>query len=214
MEFKDCFENTLDEFSVGKYRLQIEKAKDEFFALSGVVHEDSNLYLERINLFLDWYIFDRTLDDDDLTPVTLFYDRHHERFNSDEETFYGGMTRSISSLFMVKSVSSNSVVVKDMFCGKRYKVNDNYVLSLVNKGDMFQGRLIPVKRGYVFSRGFCFHDQDGRSYIETEIRKIKNMGKLYHQSFMMKLALMKLKVEEYPHVPIRNIYNESPKVRF
>ncbi|MCX6113261.1 MAG: hypothetical protein NTY22_08305, partial [Proteobacteria bacterium] len=198
----------------GAYRPQIEKAKNEFFALSGVVHEDSLLYPERINLFLDWYIFDRTLDDDDLTPVILFYDRHHEKFNSDEEAIYGGMTKSISSLFIVKSVTDDLVVIKDLFSGKKHKVEDSYILSLVNKGDIFQGRLIPMRKGYIFSRGFCFHDPDARNYIEAEIKKIKNMIKLYHQSFMMKLALMKLKVEEYSHVPIKDIYSEQPKVRF
>jgi hypothetical protein len=214
MEFRECFEKVLEEFSSGAYREQIEKGKHEFFSLSGVVHEDSTLYLERMNLFLDWYIFDRPLDAEDQTPVALFYDRHHERFNSDEESFYGGMTKTISSLLIVKNVSDDSLVVKDMFLGKRYKVGDNYMLSLVNKGDIFQGRLVPVKRGYVFAKGFCFHDQDARNYIEAEIKKIKNMTKQYHQAFMMKLALMKVKVDEYSHVPIKNIYNEQPKIRF
>ena len=167
MGFRDYFERILEEFSSDAYRPQIEKAKNEFFGLSGVVHEDSLIYPERINLFLDWYIFDRTLDDDDLTPVVLFYDRHHERFAPDEENIYGGMTRSISSLFIVKSVSDEVVLIKDFFSGKRYKVEDSYILSLVNKGDIFQGRLIPLKRGYIFSRGFCFHDPDARNYIES-----------------------------------------------
>ena len=214
MGIRNYFERILEEFSQGAYRAQIEKAKNEFFGLSGVVHEDSPLYLERINLFLDWYIFDRTLDEDDLTPVNLFYDRHHERFAPDEENIYSGMTRSINSLFIVRSVSDDLVVIKDLFAGNRYKVEDSYILSLVNKGDLFQGRLIPVKRGYIFSRGCCFHDTDARNYIESEIKKIKNMIKLYHQSFMMKLALMKLKVEEYPHVPISDIYSDQPKIRF
>lgn len=214
MEFKIYFEKVLEQFSSGDYLLQIEKAKGEFFAVSGVVHEDSPLYLERINLFLDWYIFDRTLDNDDLIPVILFYDRYHDRFNSDEEIIYSGMTKSLSSLFIVKRVNDDSVVVKDLFSRKKYKVTDNYVLGLVNKGDVFQGRLIPVKRGYIFSRGFCFHDQDCRNYIESEVNKIRHMAKSYHKSFMMKLALMKVKVEEYSHVPIRDIYSEQPKIKF
>ncbi|MEI6093565.1 MAG: hypothetical protein WCQ47_07805, partial [bacterium] len=79
MDFKIYFEKVVEEFSSGNYRLQIERAKGEFFSLSGVVHEDSRNYIERINLFLDWYVFDRSLDDDDLIPVVLFYDRHHEK---------------------------------------------------------------------------------------------------------------------------------------
>jgi len=214
MIYKEYFERILEDFSKGKYRQEIEKAKQEFFAVSGIVHEDNPLHFERINLFLDWYIYERKLDDEDLSPAQLFYDKNSNSFSHDDEIFYKGLLASISSLFLVKTKLSTYIKVKDMFTRNVYKVNDKKFIDLVNKGDIFQGRLISIGEGVTFSSGFCFHDQDARAYIDSEIRKIKSLPRDYHQSFMMKLALMKVKSKEYDHVRIRDIYTEQPKVAF
>ena len=214
MDFRDYFEKILEEFGAGAYRPEIEKAKHEFFTMSGVVHEDSAHFLERINLFLDWYVFDRKLDNDDLTPLEFYVEKKKENFTKDESYFYDGMKSFRSSVFFVKSVNKDRVKVKDLFTGEIYTVIDNYVINLVNKGDVFQGRLIPLKDRNVFSRGFCFHPPDTVGYIKGEIKKIKNMGHTYHTAFMARLALMKLKTEEYSHVPVEQIYSSEPKIRF
>jgi hypothetical protein len=214
MEFKDCFEKVLGEFGEGTYRPEIEKAKYEFFTVSGTVHEDSPNFLERINLFLDWYVFDRKLDNDDLTPLEFYWEKHISSFLEEERALFEGMRAFISSIFLVKAVNRERVKVKDLFSGATYDVVDTYVINLVNKGDVFQGRLIPLGGKNVFSKGFCFHPQETIGYIKSEIRKIKNMGHLYHTAFMTRLALMKLKTEEYSHVPVEHIYSESPRIRF
>jgi hypothetical protein len=214
MEYKERFERILEEFSTAKYRQEIEKAKQEFFALSGVVHEDNPLHFERINLFLDWYIYERKLNEEDLSPAQFFYDRNAGKFSKEDGVFYKALLNSISTLFLVKSKMSTYIKVKDMFAGDVYKVNDSNFIDLVNKGDIFQGRLISVDQDRIFSSGFCFHDQDARTYIDAEIKKIRNLPRDYHYSFMMKLALMKVKSKEYDHVPIKDIYTEQPKVAF
>jgi len=214
MEFREQFQNILTEFGEGAYRPEIEKAKYEFFTASGNVHEDSSNFLERMNLFLDWYVFDRKLDNDDLTPLEFYYEKHHASFSESEERFFEGMRSFISSVFFVKSVNRERVRVKDLFTGEIHEVSDSYVINLVNKGDVFQGRLFPIEGKSIFSIGFCFHPQETVGYIKSEIKKIKNMGHPYHTAFMARLALMKLKTEEYSHVPVAHIYNEEPKIRF
>jgi hypothetical protein len=214
MDYKGKFERILEEFSTGKYLQEIERAKQEFYSMSGVVHEDNPLHFERINLFLDWYIYERKLDDEDLSPAELFYDRHLNDFDEEDRAFYKAVLNSVSSLFLVKTKASTYIRVKDMFVGEVYTVDDGKFIDLVNKGDIFQGRLISLDRVRIFSSGFCFHDQDARAYIDSEIKKLKKLSKEYHYSFMMKLALMKVKSKEYYHVPIKDIYTENPKVVF
>ena len=214
MNFKYCFDKIVVEFSTGKYRQQIEKAKQEFFALSGTVHEENREYQDRINLFLDWYIFERQLDEEDLKPLEMYLFLHGDKFSEEEKDIFEGMKRSISSLFMVKKLGADSVKVKDLFIGKSYNVEDDSFLSFAHKGDLFQGRIVPVSDKYNFGLGFCFHNPDTEGYIKKEIKKIKNMDYAYHVNLMMKLALMKVKTEEYPHVPIKNVYSEKPTIRF
>jgi hypothetical protein len=214
MEFKDCFEKVLTDFGEGSYRPEIEKAKYEFFAVSGTVHEDSPSFLERINLFLDWYVFDRKLDNDDLTPLEFYWEKHLSSISDEDKKLFEGMKNFVSGVFFVLSVNSERVKVKDFFTGEVYVVQDNYVVNLVNKGDIFQGRLIPLQDKNIFSRGFCFHPPETVGYIKAEVKKIKNMGHPYHTAFMARLALMRLKTEEYSHVPVDHIYSEEPKIRF
>lgn len=214
MDFDKCYDLVLDEFSQGKYRDELGYAKEEFFIQSGVVHEDNSLYEERINAFLDWYLFERQLIDEDLPPVILYYKRHKDEFSAEEEEVFRGFTETVHALFLVKNTENKKIFLKDLFTNKKYMVFDSYVEPILNKGDIFESRLIPFKGCYIFSRGFCFHPSETKSYILSEIKKIRNMGTEQHTAFMMRLALMRLKVEEYPHVDIKDIYNHSPLINF
>jgi hypothetical protein len=214
MEFKNCFDNIVKEFSTGKYGTQIQKAKQEFFSLSGTVYEDSREYIDRINLFLDWYVFDRNLDEEDLTPLKMYIFMHDKNIDEEQKGLLQGMDTSVSSLFIVKELRRDSVKVKDMFTGIKYEVHDDYFLSFVHKGDIFQGRIINIGKKKIFGVGFCFHYPEAESYIKGEIKKIRNMERSYHLDLMMRLALMKVKTVEYPHVDVRDIYSTKPLVRF
>ncbi len=214
MEFKNYFDKIVEEFSSGKYRTQIEKAKQEFFSMSGTVHEEDREYVDRINLFLDWYVFERMLDEEDMTPLNMYYHLHEGRMDENEMLVLNGMRASLTGLFLVKKLRSDSVKVKDLFTDKTYNVEDDYFLSFAHKGDLFQGRIIPVKGRNTFGIGFCFHAPETETYIRSEIKKIKNMDRNYHVNLMMRLALMKIKTEEYPHVEIKYIYSKEPRIRF
>jgi len=213
MTFKNCFDEIVIEFSSGKYREQIEKAKQEFFLLGGTVHEENEEYTDRINLFLDWYVFERKLDKEDVTPLNMYFITHTDDISEQEKIILEGMKNSITGLFIVKKLRDDNVKVKNLFTDNSYNVEDDYFLSFIKKGDIFQGRIISLNEKNIFGNGFCFHNPETESYIKSEIKKIKNMDKTYHMNLMMKLASMKVKTEEYHHVLIKHIYDEQPKVR-
>ena len=49
------------EFTTGDYYPEVYRAKEEFLERAGVVHEDDVEFEQRMNLFMDWYLFDRDL---------------------------------------------------------------------------------------------------------------------------------------------------------
>jgi len=214
MKFSGYFEKIVKEFSSTKYRDEIENAKVDFFKMSGMVHEDEEVYEERINSFLDWYVFDRDLNDEDLTPVEMFLKNNFEALTEEEKKMFEGFIKSIHSLFLVKKTREKNIYIKDMFTERRYMITDLSVSGVVNKGDIFEARLVPFHGVYIFSKGFCFHPAETRGYIVSEIKKIRNMDKRQHILLMMKLAVMKLKIIEYPHVDVSNIYSRKPKIKF
>lgn len=214
MEINNLYEKILKEFSTGIYRDEIINAKLEYFRLSGVVHDDSVLYNERIHCFLDWYIFDRDLSNEDISPVRLFYRKYRAYLEPEDLDLLESFTKSIHSLFLLKTLNRKNLYVKDLFTTKRYMVMDISLSNFVKKGDIFEGRLIPFKGRYVFLKGFCFHPPETRNFIISEISKVNNLEYVQRVSLIMRLAMMRVKVEEYPHLEIKNIYTKHPKVIF
>jgi hypothetical protein len=214
MEIDTLYEKILKEYSSGVYRDEIIDAKLEYYRLSGLVHEDNTLYNERIHSFLDWYIFDRDLNDEDISPVKLFFSKYKEYLNENELSVLNNFLNSIHSLFLLIRISKKFLYVKDLFSSKKYMVMDLNLANFIKKGDIFEGRLIPYKGRYVFLKGFCFHPPDTRNFIINEIKKVKNLEYEQRISLIMRLAMMRVKVEEYPHVEISRIYSKNPKVVF
>ena len=214
MEIRNLYEKILKEYSTGVYREEIVNAKLEFFRHSGVVHEDNVLYNERIHSFLDWYIFDRDLSNEDISPVRLYCKKYSDYLESNEAQLLGSFTNSIHSLFLLKKINKKNLYIKDIFTAKKYMIMDLNLANFIKKGDVFEGRLIINNGRYVFLKGFCFHPPETRSFIIGEIKKVRNLEYEQRISLIMRLAMMRVKVEEYPHVEIKSIYSKNPKVIF
>jgi len=214
MEIDVLYEKILKEYSTGSYRDEIIDAKLEFYKLSGVVHEDNILFNERIHCFLDWYIFDRDLSSEDIPPVNLYYNKYKNYLDEVNLDLLNSFLKSIHSLYLLIKLNKKFLYVKDLFSSKKYMVMDVSLANFIKKGDIFEGRLVPFKGRYVFLKGFCFHPPDTRSFIISEIKKVKNLDYEQRISLIMRLAMMRVKVEEYPHVEISNIYSKNPKVIF
>jgi len=214
MDIDILYNKILKEFSTGSYRDEIIDAKLEFYRLSGVVHEDNVLYNERINGFLDWFIFDRDLSSEDIPPVNLFFNKYKDYLDENSLALLKSFLNSTHSLFLLNKLSKKFLYVKDLFSSKKYMVMDVSLANFIKKGDIFEGRLVPYKGRFVFLKGFCFHPPDTRNFIIREIKKVKNLDYEQRISLIMRLAMMRVKVEEYPHVEINNIYSKNPKVIF
>ena len=94
--FDSYLTEIMDEFTSKAYEAELKKAKQEFFETTGPVHEDDAFYETYMTAFIEWYLFDRDLKNQDLPPVRLFYRNHLKQLSEDRagRCWWFGNTRS------------------------------------------------------------------------------------------------------------------------
>jgi len=138
-------------------------------------------------------------------PVTKPY------FSSDEEKeVYYGFTQTLHSLYQLKKVRGENLVLLDLFTGKQVSVFEQK--SMMSVGDVFEARLIPYHEKYYFGKGFCFHPPQTKSFIAKCISKIKHLEEDFKNKLLLDFAQMKLKHDRYPHIDVKYIYSFEAKI--
>jgi len=198
------------EFTTGDYYAEVFRAKEEFFERAGVVHEDDAEFEQRMNLFMDWYMFDRDLPGVDLPPIRYYIRKNQATFSPEDEAIFTDLSNSIHSLFMIRRFTLfgkiKNLVIQDLFSRKKYVVINPLKQIAFSKGDLFEGRIFPHEGKWHFTQGFCFHPVEMRSFILGEIKKIRFQERARHLKLILQLAQMKLKHQRFAHIDVKHIY--------
>lgn len=216
MTAKSELESTLapieDHFTTGEYFREVYEAKKNFLDRAGMVYEDDPEFEQRMNLFLDWYLFDRNLPGVDLPPIKYYFRTQKEKMNDGQIQIHQELCATIHSIFRLegKKFFKNDLIVRDLFTEKKYTVADEFAHHGFSRGEVFEGRLIPFRGKYHISKGLCFHPHETRRFISEEIKKVKYQERSKQLGLIQKLASMKLKHSRFSHIDVQHIYcNDS-----
>lgn len=207
-ELTSALDPVVQWFTTGDYYREVYQAKQDFFERTGMVHEDDREYEQRMNLFMDWYLFDRDLPSIDLPPVRYYARKHQDQFDETTKKIFESLNSSIHSLFELKRFSffGKNPVIQDLFSKKKYMVISPEHKDAFAKGDIFEARIFPHQGKWVFSNGFCFHPVEMKPFIKGEINKIRFQDKSRHLKLILQLAGMRLKHQRFPHIEVHHIY--------
>ncbi|MEO5667187.1 MAG: hypothetical protein ABIR96_03935 [Bdellovibrionota bacterium] len=210
MRVEDALERILRKYSEGNFYNEVKAAKEEFFNRAGKVAEGSDLFEGQMKAFLDWYLFDRPLNEFDLCPVKMYVHEEGKAVTEEEKSVFEGITRSIHSIFEFLKIKGNDIYVKDMVTAEKYIIEDSMIREGFSKGDVFEGRLIPQGDRYVFGESFIFHPLSSKPFIKKQIKQIKYLDEKQRLRLIHKLSIMKLKTHQYSHIDAKHIYTETP----
>jgi len=211
MKLQQYLERVLETFSKGEYYEEVKRAREDFFARVGKVAEGSDRFEGQMNAFIDWYLFDRPLDKSEVPPVKMFVFEHLDGVaDESDKLIYQDLTKSIHSLYELLKVKGNDIYVKDLFQSEKYIIEDSEIHAGFSKGDIFEGRLVKFRDKYSFGSSFIFHPTQCRSFIIKEIKKIRSLDVSHHLKLMHRLAMMRIKSEQYSHIDVKHIYTEQP----
>ncbi len=211
--FEKYLDPVIEAFTTGEYYREVYHAKQEYFEKAGVVYEDDPEFDQRMNIFMDWYIFDRDLPKVDLPPIKYYSRLNQDEMNDEELQIYNDLCSTIHSIFRLKRLTWNrkGLVIQDLFSNKTWKVMEPEINRGFSKGDLFEARLIPFKGRFEFSRGFCFHPVEMESFILGEIKKVRYQSTEKQTKLILQLSNMKLKHLRFNHIDVRHIYTFSSR---
>ena len=196
--------NRIVEYATGEDFPEVEKAKRDYFKITGEVNEDDESFEIRLAGFLDWYIFDRPLDGMKKTPAQASYDSLDSSTPKDERNSYEGFLSTIHSIFQIRKFVDPGVYVVDLFNKQRYFVEERRSIAFSEK-DILEARLVPFRGGYYFTEALYAYPREAWKFIKGEIKKTRKEGKSV-AGLIQKLSQANLKFERYHGIDIREIF--------
>jgi hypothetical protein len=224
-----AYQSKLDrvvEYATGEqYKQQVALARADFFShRGGDVFEDDRSMDSRLAGFLEWYVFDRALDGRGMPPTQAFLADNMTEIADAEREDYMDLTRTVHGLFELRrKPKGERLRVRELCRNADFEVLERRQMAGLEKGDLFEARLIPSKGELLFSPAFCYHPREARKAILAEVkrrRKIvaaadpsgsKKAARIDELPLLELLSSMALKFERYRNVNVDAIYNFSPE---
>lgn len=191
---------TSDEFSE-----EIIIAKKECFSVVGAVFEDDKSFENKMNAFTEWYCFDRIMNKYQKTPLQYFILINTPTLSKEEIDIYKDFLKNVHSIFYVKKLKKNVVTIKDLCESEKFLISHENSNLIFQKGDIFEGRVIPFKKKYCLSGSFCFHPNQLYKQIKKELKKRSGQQK-EKLDFLFLLSSMSLKLERSRQIDLKDIY--------
>ncbi|MBS2029209.1 MAG: hypothetical protein JST54_15005 [Deltaproteobacteria bacterium] len=195
------------------FKEQVLAAKAEYVGYTGEVFDDDRSFEPRMASFLEFYLFDRKLPAQGLTPAELFLRERGPTVSPDERQSLEGFTQTLHSIFEVRKLHPGGIRVRELFTGKDHEVYERRSVAGMSKGDILEARLIPNQGRELFAPAFCYHPKEARKAILKELKRQKKKPDpdFTPQKLIFTLSRMALKVERYRNIAVEAIYTFDQK---
>jgi hypothetical protein len=174
---KDSIEYLIKIATNPPYSNNLLTARQEYQKYAGVIFDDDKYYVNQMALFLEWYIFDRIESTHCQTVLELIINNGKET-SLDLLKNINVFTSHIHGLFIIKKIKDHSVKVINLFDKKQYDVAESLGKLYLSNRSIFEGRLLIYENSYYFTGNFCFHPEDSKKFITSQIKKISSMQKI------------------------------------
>ena len=157
---------------------ELNDAKAEYGETIGSIFDDDESFDSRMASFLEWYVFDRILKNNQKTPLSVYIDYHLNDWPEETKNHFLAFKENIHSLFIVKKPMKGSVLAINLFDQKKYTIEESQSEFIFRKNDIFEGRAIPLPEGNLFTGTYCFHPQEVTKFIKNKIEAVIKERKL------------------------------------
>lgn len=199
-------QKSLAHFAGPLFREEVQDAKIKFFQPLSVPEESSPQFEMRMSQFFDWYFFTRALNGYRQTPLDSLYLTRELRFEPEEILLIDHMRRHRHSLFEFIKNKGDQLHLKDLMKNEKIIISAPHFSFGLHSDEVFEARMVPVGDNWIFMRGFCFHPEEARKFIMSEIKAHRKDPDLSPQELMLRLVKMNMRTEQYKHVSIQKIY--------
>jgi len=202
--FEPCLRRLHEFVARPEFAEELNRAKAGYFEQIGSPKDGEPFVEMRLGSFLEWFMFERTLDRLRQTPVELFLSQNGSELNEHERQLCACLTKSIHRLFQVKKIKDDLAVIVDLLDKKKYKQVRKLPPNL-HSGDIAELRLVPVGEDWVATEAYCYHPPEAHKFILKEAKRAAKMGDDLG-GLLRRLMAMSTKWERYPRMKISEIY--------
>ncbi len=138
------YEKILQFAADGNLYNELLRARAEFMQRTGHLVESDEDFEKRLSLFLEWYVLERPVrDSEEKRPIELYLEQ--EASLADEERILAERwQQSKASLFLVKSIRKDVIIVYDLLHDAKIRVGERRKVVGLKRGDILEGRLVPL----------------------------------------------------------------------
>lgn len=181
----------------------VRTARAAFSDETGRVYPDHELYGERSDAFVEWYVLDRR-DAAGLTPI----DRALAVAPPEDTATLHALRASHRSLYQVREVQPGTLLLEDLLGGAHFLVEERRRLPGVHAGDLFDGRLVPDadEPGRVrILRALLFHPREAGPSVLSHVQAARARREP-RDATLARLLRLRLRCLSYRHVSPARIY--------
>lgn len=203
-ELEPCLRRLHEFVARPEFAEELNRAKAGFFEQVGLPKDGEPFVEMRLASFIEWFVFERTLDRKRQTPVELYLGRHGLELSEPERELCRTLTQSLHRLFQVKKLKNGVAVLRDLIDKKKYKPVSNLPKNL-HAGDIAELRLVPIGKEYVATEAYCYHPSEAHKFILEQAKRARKNGD-DPLGLMRRLMAMSTKWERYPRMKVSEIY--------
>ena len=184
------------------------EARRTFSTMTGQVEPDHELYAERSDAFVEWFLFEQR-DHEGLTRVERQL-REMPLFDPKRPHLLA-LRSSHRSLFQVVRFLPQGLLLDDLIGGGRFAIDERRRLPGVTTDDLFEARLIPDperKPSLCFGRALLFHPREAADAVREQVRSARHKSEP-RTELLSRLLRLRLRCFAYRHVSAARIYAQS-----
>jgi hypothetical protein len=195
-----ALDDLIARFGAEPHIAEAAAARAEHAERTGRVFEEDELYEARIVSFLEWYVLERRHGAAGVAPVRLAL---RDEGAGERADAWRAWAASHRSLFLVIGLGDGRVLLDDLVGGGRFAVSERRRLPGINRGDVFEARLVGWQGAVRFGRSFCDHPAAAIASIRGHAARIRDGGGC-RADVVDYVAALRVKALRYKHVaPVR-----------
>jgi hypothetical protein len=185
-----------------RFQKRLEEAREYYYFKAGKTNDDDPDFIQRMNTFLEWFIFDhRPEGAGGKSLFDLYLAEKLPNLAADEVVLRISASKNYHSIFLVKTIEHGVIKLKDMAGKDSYIVTDD---DRLEPKDVLETRIITAGKGCYLSYTHCLHPKTAAKPIMAEIKKRKGLP--FDEDFFFKLQGMQLKWRRFRQISINDIY--------
>lgn len=214
VSYRGLIEDLLRFVTQPEFQRELLAGRTEYVQQTGEAFDEDRSFDARMQGFLDWFLFDRPLAPFHEPPVRAY--PIAAKLDAARAQQFQILSRTVHGLFEVRASRTDAVELLNLLTGAHYKVELAQPYAGLDKGELFEGRLVPYAGRRHLSHAFIFHPREIRGALMKEVKRLhREQASVSVQELIFTLARMANRAEHYRYVKTEDIYDFSrppPKV--